>query len=119
MSLLLPGQGLLGNSDGPPLLTQAPSANGRQLLSLAGAMYSTLIQIRKHLGNFKQGDLKQLFQRIRRNFALVQLKIEFVHQPPTIQSTLFVTLENKLSFLEKYLLAKIHKHHSRPAPHHD
>ena len=75
MSFSFPGSfGLLEEPSLPP---QAPPTDGNPMLSPAGVMYFTLIQLRTLVETEKttRTTLKQLIQRLQRNFALLQPQI--------------------------------------------
>ena len=79
ISYILPS--LIGLFDEPTPSTQAPSADGSQLLSPAGVMYSTLEQLRKDVedetleGTF----LEQLVQRLQRDSILCKLRLNYLN----------------------------------------
>ena len=56
--------------------------------------------------------LKQLVQRLQRNFALLQPQVESLDRPPTSKSSL-VTLENKNKVLDKRLSTETCRYKSR------
>ena len=78
---------------------------GNPILSPAGTVYSTLLQLRAHVETEKleRTTLKQLVQRLQRNFALLQPHIEALGQKTTNQSAPLVSFENKIKILEKRL----------------
>ena len=105
MNYLFPGS--LGLSEETISPAQAPPIDENPTLSPAGVMYSTLlplIQLRTHVQTEKleRTTLKQLIQRLQRDFALLQPQIESLGQQPTSKSWL-LTLEIKIKVLEKRL----------------
>ena len=99
---LFPGS--LGLSEEPISPAQATPIDEILMLSPAGVMHSTLLQLRTHLEipKLERTALKQLVQRLQRDFALLQPQIESLDRPPTSKSSL-VKLENKIKVLEKPL----------------
>ena len=77
-------------------------------------MYSTPLQLRTHVETEKleRTTLKQLVQRLQRDFALLQPQIESLGQRPTSKSSL-LTLENKIKVLEKRLSTETCRCNSR------
>ena len=77
-------------------------------------MYSTLLQLRTHVETEKleRTTLKQLVQRLQRDFALLQPQIESLDRSPTSKSSL-VTLENKSKVLEKRLSTETCRYNSK------
>ena len=77
-------------------------------------MCSTLLQLRTHVETEKleQTTLKQLVQRLQRDFALLQPQIESLDQQSTSKSSL-VTLENKIRVLKKSLSTETGRYNSR------
>ena len=73
-------------------------------------MYSTLLQLRTHVETEKlqRRTLKQLVQRLRRDFDPLQLQIESLDRPPTSKSSMV-----KLKGLEKRLSTETCRYHSR------
>ena len=112
MNYLFPGS--FGVSEEPTSPAQAPAIDGNTRLSAAGVMYSTLLQLRTHVETEKseRTTLKQLVQRLQRDFAFVQPHIESLDQPPTSKSSL-VTLENKIRVLEMRLSSETCQYISR------
>ena len=76
--------------------------------------YSTLLQLRTHVETEKleRTTLKQLVQRLQRDFALLQPQIESLDQSPASKSSL-ATLENKIKVLEKRLSTETCRYNSR------
>ena len=112
MNYLFPGSfGLSKESFSP---AQATLIDETSTQSPAGAMYSTLLQLRTHVETEKleRTTLKQLVQRLQKDFALLQPQIESLDQPPTSRSPL-VTLENKIKVLEKPLSTETCRYNSR------
>ena len=102
MNYFLPGFfGLSKESTSP---AQATPIDETPTLSSAGAMNSTLLQLRTQVENEKleRTTFSQLVQRLQRDFALLRPQIESLDQPPTSKSPL-VKLENKIKVLEKRL----------------
>ena len=97
MNYLFPGS--FGLSEETTSLVQAPPIDESPTPSPVGVMYSTLLQLRTYVETEKleRTILKQLVQRLQRDFALLQPEIESLDQPPTSKSSL-VTLEKKLRF---------------------
>ena len=112
MKFLFPGS--FGLSEEPTLPTQAPPIDENPTLLPVGVMYSTLLQWRTHVETEKleRTTLKQLVQRLPRDFALLQPRIELLDQPPTSKSSL-VTLENKNKVPEKRLSTETCQYNSR------
>ena len=77
-------------------------------------MYSTLLQLRTHVETEKleRTTLKQLVQRLLKDFALLQPQIKSLDRPPTSKSSL-VTLENKIKVLENRLSTETCRYNSR------
>ena len=112
MNYLFPGSfGLSEDSTSP---AQATSIDETSTVSPAGAMYSTLLQLRKHVETEKleRTTLKQLVQRLQRDFALLQPQIESLDRPPTSKFSV-VTLENKIRVSEKRLSTQTCRYNSR------
>ena len=84
------------------------------MLSPAGVMYSIVLQLRSHVETeqLERTTLKQLVQRLQRDFALLQPQIESLDRPPTSKWSL-VKLENKFKVLEKRLSTETCRYHSR------
>ena len=103
MSFLFPGSfGLLEEPTSP---TQAPPTDGNPMLSPAGVMYSILLQLRTQVETEKleRTTLKQLVQRLQRDFALLKPQTELLEKPTTSKSSALKALENKIRRLEKRL----------------
>ena len=112
MKYSFPGSfGLSEESTSP---SQATPIVETPTLSSAGAMYSTQLQSRSHVETEKleRTTLKQLVQRLQRDFALLRPQIESLDQPPTSKSPL-VILENKIKVFEKRLSTEICRYNSR------
>ena len=103
-----------GLSEEPISPTQATPSDETPMLSPAGVMYSTLLQLRKHVETEKleRTTLRQLVQCLQRDFALLQPQIESLDGPSTRKPSL-VKLENKNKVLEKRLSTETCRHHSR------
>ena len=112
MNYLFPGS--FGLSEEPTSPAQATPIDETPMLSPAGVMYSTLLQLRTHVETEKleRTTLKQLVQRLQRDFALLQPQIESLDGPPTSKSS-WVKLENKFKVLEKRLSTETCRYHSR------
>ena len=112
MTYLFPG--CFGLSEEPFSPAQATPIDETPILSPAGVMYSTLLQLRTHVETKKleRTTLKQLVQRLQRDFALLQPQIESFDGPQTSKSS-FVKLENKIKVLEKRLSTETCRYHSR------
>ena len=108
--------GLFVISDKPTPYTQLPSVEGSQSLSPACVMYSTSLQHRNHVETEKlQGTtLRQLVQRVLRDFALLQPQIEIFFKTVTSIPTCQTELENDIKKSAKRLSAEFYKHKSRP-----
>ena len=102
MNYLVPGSFGLSEKPIPP--AQATPVDETPMLSPAGVMYSTLLQLRSHVETeqLERTTLKQLVQRLQRDFALLQPQIESPDGPSTSKSPL-VKLENTYKVLEKRL----------------
>ena len=89
--------------------------DGNSTLSPAGAMYSTLLQLRTHVETEKLEwtTLKQLVQRLQRDFALLQPHIEALDQQTTNKSSPLTSLENRIKILEKRLSTETCRHNAR------
>ena len=98
LSYLFPGS--FGLPEEPTSPAQAPPTDRNPMLSPAGVMYSTLLQLREHVetGKLERTTLKQLVQRLERDFAFLKPQIESLDQPATSNSS---SLENKIETLEK------------------
>ena len=103
-----------GLSEEPISSAQATPVDETPMLSPAGVIYSTLLQLRSHVETeqLERTTLKQLVQRLQRDFALLQPHIESLDRPPTSKSSL-VKLENKFKVLEKRLSTQTCRYHSR------
>ena len=112
MNYLFPGS--FGLSEEPTSPAQATPIDETPMLSPAAVMYSTLLQLRSHVETEKleRTTLKQLVQRLQRDFALLQPQLESLDGPPTSKSSL-VKLENKIKILEKRLSTETCRYHSR------
>ena len=112
MNYIFPGS--FGLSEEPTSPTQASPIDANPTLSPAGVLYSILLQLRTHVETEKleRTNLKQLVQRIQRDFALLQPQIESLDRPPTSKFSL-VTLENKIKVLEKSLSTETCRYISR------
>ena len=115
MNYLFPGSFGLSEETIPP--AQATPVDETPMLSPAGVMYSTLLQLRSHVETeqLERTTLKQLVQRLQRDFALLQPQIESLDGPPTCKSSL-VKLEKKFKVLEKRLSTETCRCHSRLNP---
>ena len=95
MSHLFPGSfGLTEESTSPHGTPMSPS----------GVMYSTLLQLHKHgeTEKLERTTLRQLVQRLQRDFAHLQPQIELLEQQPsTSRSSSLMAFENKIRVLEK------------------
>ena len=78
MTDLFPGS--FGLSAEPPSPAQAPPTDGNPMLSPAGVMYSTPLQLLTHLKTEKleRTNLKQLVQRLHTDFPLLQPQIQLL-----------------------------------------
>ena len=112
MNYLFPGS--FGLSEEPISPAQATPIDEIPMLSPAAVMNSTLLQLRSHVETEKLGrtTLKQLIQRLQRDFALLQPQIESPDGPPTSKPSL-VKLENKIKVLEERLSTETCQYHSR------
>ena len=83
--------GSVGLPEEPTSAAQAPSTGRNPMLSPAGVMYSTLLQLRTlvETENLERTTFKQLVQRLQRDFALLQPQIESLDQPATGNSSSF------------------------------
>ena len=113
MNYLLPE--FLGLPEEPTSFIQALPTDGHSFLSPAGAMHSTLLQLRTHLETEKleRTTLKQLVLRLQRDFALLQPQIEALDQRTTNKSSPLVSLENKIKILENRLSTETCRHNAR------
>ena len=102
MNYFFPGS--FGLCEEPTSPAQASPIDKKPTLSPAGVMYSTLLQLRTHeeTEKLERTTIKQLVQRLQRDFALLQPQIESLDRPPTSKSSL-ATLEIKNRVLEKRL----------------
>ena len=114
MNYLLPES--LGLPEEPAPSIQTLPTDGKSTLSLAGNMYSNLLQLRTHVETEKldRTTLKQLVQRSQRDFALLQPDIEALDQKTANQSSPLVFLGNKIKILEKRLSTETGRHNARP-----
>ena len=105
----------LGLPEEPAPSIQTLPTDGNSTLSLAGTMYSTLLQLRTHVETEKleRTTLKQLVQRIQRDFALLHPHIEALDQKTANQSSSLVSLENKIKILEKRLSTETGRHNAK------
>ena len=86
MNYLFPGS--FGLSEEPISPAQATPVDETPMLLPAGVMYSTLLQLRSHVESeqIERTTLKQLVQRLQRDFALLHHQIESLDAPPTSKS---------------------------------
>ena len=112
MNYLFPGS--FGLSEEPVSPAQATAIDETPMLSPAGVMYSTLLQLRTYVEfeKLERSTLKQVIQRLQRDFALLQPQIESLDGRPASKSSL-VKLENKIKVLEKRLSTETCRYHSR------
>ena len=105
----------LGLSEELTSSIQTLPTGGNPTLSPAGTMYSTLLQLRTYVETEKleRTTLKQLVQRLQRDFALLQPHIEALDQKTTNQSSPLVSFENKIKILEKRLSTETGRHNAR------
>ena len=103
MKYLFPESSGLPEEPVPP--AEAPPIDGNSILSPAGVMYSTLLQLRTDVETEKleRTILKQLVQRLQRDFALLQNQIDLLDQPTTSKFSSIMSLESKIRVLEKRL----------------
>ena len=113
MIYLFPGS--FGLPEEPTSPAQPPPIDGNPTVSSAGVMYSTLLQLRAHVETEKleRPTLKQLVQRLQKDFDLLQPQIELLEQPTTSKSSSLMTLENKITVLEKRLSTETCRYNSR------
>ena len=113
MNYLLPE--FLGLPEEPTSSIQTFPTDGNSTLSPAGTMYSTLLQLRTHVETEKleRTTLKQLVQRLQRDFALLQPHIEALDQQTTNKSSPLASLENRIKILEKRLSTETCRHNAR------
>ena len=113
MNYLLPE--FLGLPEEPASSIQNLLIDGNSNLSPAGAMCSTLLQLRTHVETEKleRTTLKQLVQRLQRDFALLQPHIEALDQKTTNQSPSLTSLENRIKIPEKRLSIETDRHNAR------
>ena len=95
MNYLFPGS--FGLSEEPISPAQATPIDETPMLLPAAVMYSTLLQLRSQVETEKleRTTLKQLIQRLQRDFALLQPQIESLDGPPTSKPSL-VKQENEI-----------------------
>ena len=110
MSYLFPG--FFGVPEEPTSSTQVPSTDGSPTFSPAGAMYSTLLQLRSHVETEKleRTTIKQLGHRLQRDFALLLPEIELLDQPTKSKSS---SLEKRNKILKKRLSIEPCRYNSR------
>ena len=113
MNYLLPE--FLGLPEEPTSSIQTFPTDGNSTLSPAGAMHSTLLRLPTHVKTEKweRTTLKQLVQRLQRDFALVQPHIEALDQQTTNKSSPLTSLENRIKILEKRLSTETCRHNAR------
>ena len=113
MNYLLPE--FLGLPEESTSSIQPLPTDDNSTLSPAGAMNSTLLQLRTHVETEKleRTTLKQVVQRLQRDFALLQTHIEALDQQTTNKSSLLISLENKIKILEKRLSTETCRHNAR------
>ena len=106
---------ILGLLEEPTSSIQTFPTDGNSTLSPAGAMYLTLLQLRTHVETEKleRTTLKQLVQRLRRDFALLQPHIETLDQQTTNKSFPLTSLENRIKILEKRLSTETCRHNAK------
>ena len=112
MNYLFPGSFELSEVTTSPV--QASPIDDNPTPSPVGEMYSTLPQLPTHVEREKleRTTLKQLVQRLRKDFALLQPQIESLDRPPTSKFSL-VTIENKIKVSEKRLSTETCRYNSR------
>ena len=112
LNYLFPGS--FGLSEELISAAQATPIHDTPMLSPAAVMYSTLLQLRSHVETEKleRTTLKQLIQRLQRDFALLQPQIESLDGPPTSKSSL-IKLENRIKVLEKRPSTEMCRYQSR------
>ena len=105
----------LGLLEEPTSSIQTFPTDGNSTLSPAGAIYSTLLQFRTHVETEKleRTTLKQLVQRLQRDFALLQPHIETLDQQTTNKSSALTSLENRNKISEKHLSTETCRHNAR------
>ena len=115
MSNELPPPDFLGLPEEPTSSIQTLPTNSNSTLSPAGAMYSSLLHLRTHVETEKleRTTLKQLVQRVQRDFALLQPHIEALDQQTTNNSSPLTSLENKIKILDKRLSTETCRHNER------
>ena len=113
MNYLLPE--FLGLPEEPTSSIQTLATDGNSTLTPAGTMYSTLLQLRTHVETEKleRTTLKQLVQRLQRDFALLQPHIEALDQQTANKSSPLTSLENRIKVLEKRLSTETGRHNAR------
>ena len=113
MNYLLPE--FLGLLEEPTSSIQTFPTDGNSTLSPAGAMYSTLLQLRTHVETEKLEwtTLKQLVQRLQRDFALLQPLIETLDLSTTNKPSPLTSFENRIKNLEKRLSTETCRHKAR------
>ena len=107
MNFLFPGS--FGLTEEPALPAQAPPIDGNPTPSPAGVMYSTLQQLRTHVGTEKleRTILKQLVQRLQRHFALLQPQIQLLDKSTTSKPSSLMAPGNKLRALKKRVSTEV------------
>ena len=113
MNYILPE--FLGLPEEPTSSIQILPTDGKSALSPAEVMYSTLLQLRTHVQTEKleRTTLKQLVQRLQRDFALLQPHIEALDQQTANKSSPLRSLENRIKTLEKRLSTETGRHNAR------
>ena len=106
--------GFFGLSEELTSPAQATPIDQTPTLLPPGVIYSTLLQLRTHVETeeLERITLKQLVQRLQKDFALLQPQIESLDLPPTSKSSL-VILENEIKVLEKRLFTETCRYISR------
>ena len=107
----------MGLPEEPTSSIQTLPTDGNAALSPPGAMYFTLLQLHTHVETEKleRITLKQLVQRLQRDFALFQPHIEALDQQTTNKSSPLTStsLENRNKNLEKCLSTETCRHNAR------
>ena len=105
----------VGLPEEPASSTQLLPTDGNSTLLSLRTMYSTLLQLRTHVETEKleRTTLKQLVQRLQRDFALLQPHIEALDQRTKHKSFSLISLENKIKSLEKRLSTETCRHNAR------